>query len=179
MAAREYQEEISKVDITLKSIEQVLNLPKLIESAIELERQASEQNLWDDPQAAQVITSKLSRAQSTINKISSIRTRLDDLPVQDKIAVVFGNEHDGIAKEWLEHVDFPFTIPMVGHVESLNISVSAAVTLHSLTMRARNILPESQYLISEIEQKKILNEWVCNQFRSWPVLIERVRQKNH
>ncbi len=105
--------------------------------------------------------------------------RLDDLPVQDKIAVVFGNEHDGIAKEWLEHVDFPFTIPMVGHVESLNISVSAAVTLHSLTMRARNILPDSQYLISEIEQKKILNEWVCNQFRSWPVLIERVRQKNH
>ena len=59
MAAREYQEEISKVDITLKSIEQVLNLPKLIESATELERQASEPNLWDDPQAAQVITSNL------------------------------------------------------------------------------------------------------------------------
>ena len=94
MAAREYQEEISKVDITLKSIEQVLNLPKLIESAIELERQASEPNLWDDPQAAQVITSKLSRAQSTINKISSIRTRLDDLPVMLELA---GNESDKAA----------------------------------------------------------------------------------
>ena len=94
MAAREYQEEISKVDITLKSIEQVLNLPKLIESATELERQASEPNLWDDPQAAQVITSKLSRAQSTINKINSIRTRLDDLPVMLELA---GNEPDKAA----------------------------------------------------------------------------------
>ena len=86
MAAREYQDEISKIDITLKSIEQVLNLPKLIQSAAELEQQASEPNLWDDPQAAQVITSKLSRAQSTINKISSIRTRLDDLPVMLELA---------------------------------------------------------------------------------------------
>lgn len=86
MAAREYQDEISKIDITLKSIEQVLNLPKLIQSAEELEKQASAPNLWDDPQAAQVITSKLSRAQSTINKIGSIRTRLDDLPVMLELA---------------------------------------------------------------------------------------------
>jgi len=102
---------------------------------------------------------------------------LDDLPVHDKIAVVFGNEHDGIAKEWLDHVDFPFTIPMVGQVESLNISVSAAITLHSLTMRARKHVPQSSYVITPAEQKKILNEWVCHQFRSWPLLLERLREK--
>ena len=56
MATRDYQDEINKIDITLKSIEQVLNLPKLIENAAELEAQASVPNLWDDPQAAQVIT---------------------------------------------------------------------------------------------------------------------------
>ena len=86
MAARDYQEEIGKVDLTLKSIEQVLNLPKLIETAAELEKQASVPNLWDDPQAAQVITSKLSRAQSTINKINSIRSRLNDLPVMVELS---------------------------------------------------------------------------------------------
>jgi peptide chain release factor 2 len=86
MAARDYQEEIGKVDLTLKSIEQVLNLPKLIETAADLEKQASVPNLWDDPQAAQVITSKLSRAQSTINKISSIRSRLNDLPVMVELS---------------------------------------------------------------------------------------------
>ena len=87
MAARDYQVEIGKVDLTLKSIEQVLNLPKLIETADDLEKQASVPNLWDDPQAAQVITSKLSRAQSTINKINSIRSRLDDLPVMVELAL--------------------------------------------------------------------------------------------
>ena len=86
MATRDYQDEINKIDITLKSIEQVLNLPKLIENAAELEAQASVPNLWDDPQAAQVITSKLSRAQSTINKISSIRSRLNDLPVMVELS---------------------------------------------------------------------------------------------
>lgn len=86
MAARDYQDEIGKVDLTLKSIEQVLNLPKLIETAADLEKQASVPNLWDDPQAAQVITSKLSRAQSIINKINSIRSRLNDLPVMVELS---------------------------------------------------------------------------------------------
>ena len=86
MAARDYQDEIGKVDLTLKSIEQVLNLPKLIETAADLEKQASVPNLWDDPQAAQVITSKLSRAQSTINKINSIRSRLNDFPVMVELS---------------------------------------------------------------------------------------------
>ena len=55
MAAREYQDEIAKIDNTLQSIEQVLNLPKLIAAASELEQQASAPNLWDDPAAAQEI----------------------------------------------------------------------------------------------------------------------------
>jgi peptide chain release factor 2 len=86
MAARDYLDEIGKIDLTLKSIEQVLNLPKLIQTAADLEKQASVPNLWDDPQAAQVITSKLSRAQSTINRINSIRSRLNDLPVMVELS---------------------------------------------------------------------------------------------
>jgi peptide chain release factor 2 len=86
MAVREYAEEIAKINVTLQSIEQVLNLPKLIETAADLEAQASVPNLWDDPEKAQVVTSKLSRAQSTINKIQGIRSRLDDLPVMIELA---------------------------------------------------------------------------------------------
>ena len=86
MAAREYAEEIAKINVTLQSIEQVLNLPKLIETAADLEAQASVPNLWDDPEKAQAVTSKLSRAQSTINKIQGIRSRLDDLPVMIELA---------------------------------------------------------------------------------------------
>jgi peptide chain release factor 2 len=88
MAAREYADEIAKINVTLQSIEQVLNLPNLIELAKDLEAQASVPNLWDDPEKAQVVTSKLSRAQSTINKIQGIRTRLDDLPVMIELVDV-------------------------------------------------------------------------------------------
>jgi peptide chain release factor 2 len=71
MAAREYADEIAKINVTLQSIEQVLNLPNLIELAKDLEAQASVPNLWDDPEKAQVVTSKLSRAQSTINNFGT------------------------------------------------------------------------------------------------------------
>ena len=50
------------------------------------EAEASAPNLWDDPEKAQVVTSKLSRVQATLNKLKSIRGRLDDIPVLVELA---------------------------------------------------------------------------------------------
>lgn len=44
-------------------------------------------------------------------------------------AVILGNEHDGVGAELLEHVPDHLYIPMQGMVQSLNVSVAAAVTL--------------------------------------------------
>ena len=44
-------------------------------------------------------------------------------------ALVFGNERDGISPNMRALADGAFTIPMVGFVESLNVSVAAAITL--------------------------------------------------
>ncbi|MEY3279625.1 MAG: hypothetical protein RIR63_817 [Actinomycetota bacterium] len=63
MAAREYDLEIAAIDATLVSIEKVLDLPKLRASAIELEAAAGVPDLWDDPENAQKVTSRLSRVQ--------------------------------------------------------------------------------------------------------------------
>ena len=79
MAAREYQLEIDAIDATLVSIEKVLDLPKLRKQAAELEVEAGVPNLWDDPEAAQKITSRLSRVQSEIAKLSGLRQRVEDL----------------------------------------------------------------------------------------------------
>ena len=68
MAAREFDLEIAAIDATLASIEKVLDLPKLHKQSIELEEQAGVPNLWDDPESAQKITSRLSRVQSEITK---------------------------------------------------------------------------------------------------------------
>ena len=86
MAAREYQLEINAVDATLVSIEKVLDLPKLRNQAEELEVEAGVPNLWDDPEAAQKITSRLSRVQSVIAKLSGLRQRVEDLSILFELA---------------------------------------------------------------------------------------------
>jgi len=86
MAAREYQLEINEIDATLVSIEKVLDLPKLRKQAAELEEEAGVPNLWDDPESAQKITSRLSRVQSEIAKLSGLRQRVEDLPILFELA---------------------------------------------------------------------------------------------
>jgi len=86
MAAREYLEEINKLRATLSSIEAVLDLPTLHSEFDRLEAEASAPNLWDDPEKAQVVTSKLSRVQSTINRVTTIRRRLEDVPLLLELA---------------------------------------------------------------------------------------------
>lgn len=100
---------------------------------------------------------------------------LYDLPLDQPLAVVFGNEHAGIHDDWLPHIDQAFTIPMAGIVESLNISVSAAVTLAHLTHSARLRL-NSRYPISDQDRNALLCEWVCKQLRSYDEQIRRLRE---
>ncbi|WP_242337144.1 MULTISPECIES: RNA methyltransferase [Anaeromyxobacter] len=54
---------------------------------------------------------------------------LDALPFAGKVALVFGNEHRGVSAEALALADASYAIPMRGFVQSLNVSVAAAVSL--------------------------------------------------
>ncbi len=106
-------------------------------------------------------------------------TSLYDLPIDQPTAVVFGNEHEGIAPEWLPFVDEVFTIPMVGLVESLNISVSAALTLAELTRRAKlHQHLTSPYELTPSEVGELLNEWTCRQVASWEAELNAIRHQS-
>lgn len=63
------------------SIEAVLDLDKLRADIAVLEEQAAAPSLWDDPEAAQKITSKLSHLQAEVRKTEALRGRIDDLAV--------------------------------------------------------------------------------------------------
>lgn len=63
------------------SIEVVLDLDKLRADIAVLEEQAAAPSLWDDPEAAQKITSKLSHLQAEVRKTETLRGRIDDLAV--------------------------------------------------------------------------------------------------
>jgi tRNA G18 (ribose-2'-O)-methylase SpoU len=49
-----------------------------------------------------------------------------------KLAIVFGNEVDGISKDLLKLCDNVVDIPMKGEKESLNVAVSAGIILYEL-----------------------------------------------
>ncbi len=68
------------------SIEAVLDLEKLRADIAVLEEQAAAPSLWDDPEAAQKITSKLSHLQAEVRKAETLRGRIDDLGVLFELA---------------------------------------------------------------------------------------------
>ncbi|MSV72468.1 MAG: PCRF domain-containing protein, partial [Actinobacteria bacterium] len=86
MAAPEISESLAALDATMASIEQVIDLPKLVLEIADLEAQASVPNLWDDQAHAQVVTSRLSFLQSELARARTLRVRLDDLAVMLELA---------------------------------------------------------------------------------------------
>ncbi|MEW5542971.1 PCRF domain-containing protein, partial [Streptomyces cyaneofuscatus] len=63
-----------------------LDLDALRADIAALEEQAAAPSLWDDPDAAQKITSKLSHLQAEVRKTETLRGRIDDLAVLFELA---------------------------------------------------------------------------------------------
>ncbi len=67
-----------------------------------------------------------------------------------------GNEHRGVSKEAEGLADEKFYIPMHGMVQSLNVSVSAAITIYE-ALRQRTA--KGMYDKSELSEEQI-EEWI-------------------
>jgi tRNA (guanosine-2'-O-)-methyltransferase len=80
---------------------------------------------------------------------------ISELKADDKIALVFGNEHEGISSEVQGKVDGLVHIPMLGFTESFNISVSASIFLFDLVQKTQKLdIPKYKY--QEISFKAVL-----------------------
>ena len=90
MAETDFSASIAELRSTLSSIEQVSDLDKIKADIAELEQQAAAPDLWDDPEAAQKVTSKLSHRQAELNRMAKIESRIDDL----EIMVELGREEE-------------------------------------------------------------------------------------
>jgi tRNA (guanosine-2'-O-)-methyltransferase len=66
-----------------------------------------------------------------------------DLAQIPRLALVLGNEHDGISQELADACSRRVRVPMRGFVESLNVSVTAAILLASATTGRPGDLPEA------------------------------------
>ncbi|WP_330472768.1 peptide chain release factor 2 [Terrabacter sp. C0L_2] len=77
--AVDFTQEIKDLRATMDSVRGVTNLDELARTIDELEQQASAPDLWDDPDAAQQVTSALSRANSERDRVLGMDARIEDL----------------------------------------------------------------------------------------------------
>lgn len=82
------------------------------------------------------------------------------LDLVQPIALLFGNEDDGVSAEALALCDGNFLIPQVGFAESLNISVACAVTLFE-ARRQREVqgFYHGKSKLSEPQQQQLFDRW--------------------
>jgi len=91
----EISADIEDLKSRLVSIEKVLNPEELRRRVEELEQKAADPDLWNDQDYAQHVTSQLSQTQAQLRKMTSLRDRLNDLPVMYELA----EEEDGAAAQ--------------------------------------------------------------------------------
>ncbi|MFE1176022.1 peptide chain release factor 2 [Streptomyces sp. NPDC058773] len=92
MAVVDVSEELKSLSSTMGSIEAVLDLDTMRADVAVLEEQAAAPSLWDDPENAQKITSRLSYLQGQLRKAEDLRGRVDDLEVLFELAEAEGDE---------------------------------------------------------------------------------------
>ena len=83
---------------------------------------------------------------------------IDELPLDQPIALMFGTELTGLTDVALEKADAYVKLPMYGFTESYNISVCVALALFSVTERMRKD-ETIDWQLSETEKNEIRLEW--------------------
>ena len=85
-----------------------------------------------------------------------------------------GQEKTGITQEALDLADQDIIIPMIGMVQSLNVSVASALILYEAQRQRQNagMYERSNSMLPEDEQQRLLFEG------GYPVLARVAKQKN-
>lgn len=100
---------------------------------------------------------------------------LESFPLDQKTALFFGTEKEGLSPEIMEQADAFLTIPMVGFTESLNISVAVAIILQRLTTRLRD--SGVGWRLSDEEKLYLEMEWTKKSIKSLDSIILRYQQE--
>ncbi|RLD45999.1 MAG: TrmH family RNA methyltransferase [Bacteroidetes bacterium] len=95
---------------------------------------------------------------------------LDEMPLEQKTALVFGTELNGLSDVALENADAYVKIPMYGFTESFNISVSAALSMFHLSEKIRK--SDIDWQLSEEEIVDIHINWAKGVIKKSDLIVE-------
>jgi peptide chain release factor 2 len=86
VAGPDFDTQIKQLNATMHTIEQVLDPDGMQREIAGLQEQVSAPDLWDDQANAQRVTGRLNTLQNDLARVTSLRSRLDDLPVMFELA---------------------------------------------------------------------------------------------
>lgn len=85
----------------------------------------------------------------------SAEKTISEIPTDQFLCVLLGNEQQGLSPHAIHACDLLYRIPMYGMAESLNLSVSAGISLYDVTKRKRECLQKKGNLNS------VESEYLC------------------
>ena len=94
---------------------------------------------------------------------------IEDIPIDRTVALVFGNEHEGLSRQAIDEADHWFKVPMRGFVESLNISVAAAISMYDV--RARRDRAGLLRGLSDEDVRRFRAAWYAMSVRAAELLL--------
>ena len=98
------------------------------------------------------------------------------LPFEEKLALVFGNEHEGVSEEICTAARYSAYIPMFGFVDSLNISVACAVSLFCSTIAPSEGRRRVQAL-SDPEKELLRRRWLRSRVRRADAILREIERR--
>lgn len=124
----------------------------------------------------------ISSLRSNGYRIVATSPHVDGVALEDfdltkgKVAVFFGNEHNGVSQTLLDQADEYLYIPMYGFTESFNISVAAAMTIH--TLRGKLHEQDIRWALSGAEYEELLFSWLNKAVKRPDLIVKRFLDEN-
>jgi tRNA (guanosine-2'-O-)-methyltransferase len=101
---------------------------------------------------------------------------LSELPWEHPIALVFGNEHEGVSSGIAGAARGRFHIPMHGFAQSFNVSVAAGIAL-AAAVGQREKRKQGHGDLSEEEQAALVAEWQRRSVKHAEKIMSRLNQE--
>jgi len=93
-------------------------------------------------------------------RLGPVSRSVFDLDLTGNVAFVVGNEHRGVSDQAADDADGMVKIPMMGMIESLNVSVAAGVCLYEALRQRLRAGKYSRSLLSDGALQRIYDDWI-------------------
>jgi tRNA (guanosine-2'-O-)-methyltransferase len=109
-------------------------------------------------EALQIIKAEGWYLVATVLSEKAVALQEMDFTQYDKLALLVGNEKNGLSQAAQDMADAHIVIPMVGMIRSFNVSVATALTLFEVTRQRQN--SDRDFRLSSSESDALIQRWL-------------------